>query len=127
MRDPHCPRCGATLPGDEDEVLCPSCGYAVGAKTEAIEVSPDELLAELARRSRMTGVQLEVEGDLESEMSAITTTPSGLLKGPGVLTATGAKTPAAPAARTRRGVVVAMVVAALVLGAFVWLTWDLLP
>ena len=126
MRDPHCPRCGATLPGDEDEVLCPSCGYAVGAKTEAIEVSPDELLAELARRSRMTGVQLEVEGDLESEMSAITTTPSGLLKGPASLSAP-APAPAPPAERARRGVVVAVVVAVLVLGAFVWLTWDLLP
>lgn len=70
----HCPRCGATLPQD-DEVMCPGCGYAIGGRTVAIEVSPDELLAEMERRRTD-----EVSEDSTGPMPNVVTSPSGLLK-----------------------------------------------
>ena len=69
--DGHCPRCGATLPQD-DEVICPGCGHAIGGQTVAIEVSPEQLMAEIAKRSG------EAE-PFEEEVSVVTTTLSGLL------------------------------------------------
>ena len=75
--DAHCPRCGATLP-QEDEVLCPGCGNAIGNRTVAIEVSPEELIAEAARRAK--GAATDAGTDLEASNSVVTTTLSGLLQ-----------------------------------------------
>lgn len=48
MADKHCQKCGAVLP-DEDEGLCPVCGTPFGARTMAIEVTPELLAAEFAK------------------------------------------------------------------------------
>jgi len=48
MADNHCQKCGAVLP-DEDEGLCPVCQTPYGARTMAIEVTPELLAAEAAK------------------------------------------------------------------------------
>ena len=104
----HCPRCGATL-SHEDEVLCPGCGFARGASTLSIEVSPDELIADV-HRARSAGPGGDQEGE---EDSLVMTTPSGLLD-----TATGshAVVAAERAVETRTQLVaVSSVVLALIL------------
>lgn len=100
----HCPRCGATLPQD-DEVLCTSCGFTRGHATVALEVTPDELMAELERRA-------ETEGVLEGEISKVVTTPSGLL-------ATRAGAAAVAAVESAQAPRPGLMVWAVVLGAIV--------
>ncbi|MCB9532665.1 MAG: hypothetical protein H6700_12930 [Myxococcales bacterium] len=126
MSSRHCPRCGATLPLEDEELLCPGCGAALGAKTEAIEVSADELLAELERRRSGSRVAIDEEGELEGEVSVVTTTPSGLLK-----------SQAMPRLQERRAKVdarhftpwlpIAVAAALALVVLLVWLTWDALP
>ncbi len=65
----HCARCGAILPEEDEEVICPGCGFAYGSATVAIEVSTDELLAEIERQKG--AFQQEDAGQVELSVSKL--------------------------------------------------------
>lgn len=79
MAEEHCQKCGAVLPTDQDEGLCPVCGTPFGAKTTAIDIGGGALEAEMRRRTEAQAASQRLAPNPEPEKAA--GPPMGLIIG----------------------------------------------